>query len=176
MKFVDLLEFPYNKRNNIIELSAVIEALPRTPPEVATQFYCDHGRNAIFQRNYGAIDIGALSWERKNLSGADLQNCTVIPQYTDWVDSVKRRLDQFQDVQWRCIDSRSHVWQYWEKCQTWLTLPVFVLRTVIGSGAGLHLVEGHTRMGVLCGLLERSLIPSSKVHSFWLGALIETTH
>lgn len=170
MKFRDLLDLPYNERNEIIELEAILEALPNTPIEVAKQVYRDHGRNGEHQKEYGELDIGSLSWTKKDFSAADIQSCFMLSRFSEWPYSVSQRLDQFEQEGWKCIDVREDVWRHWEKYQTWVIEPVFVRRDLVGEEEGLHLVEGHTRVGVLRGLISRSLICGSSVHGIWYGA------
>ena len=40
---------------------------------------------------------------------------------------------------------------------------------LVDSNRPLHLVEGHTRLGALRGLVESSVLPLSSVHSVWVG-------
>ena len=170
MTFRDLLDRPYNKRNGIIELEALLEALPNTPIEVVKQVYRDHGRNGEHQQEYGELDIGSLSWAKREFAATEIQSCFVLSRFSEWSNSVSQRLDRFEPVGWECIDGREEVWRHWKKHRTWLIEPIFVSRDLVGEEEGLHLVEGHTRVGVLRGLLRRSLISGSSVHGVWYGA------
>lgn len=170
MKFRDLLDLPYNEKNGIIELEAILEVLPNTPLEVVKQVYQDHGRNGEHQKEYGELDIGSLAWEKKRITAADIQPCFMLSRFSEWPYRVSQRLDQFEKMGWRCIDVRENVWRHWEEHQTWVMEPVFVHRGLVGTEEGMHLVEGHTRVGVLRGLLSRSLISASSFHGVWYGA------
>jgi len=122
MRFRDLLDLPYNERNGIIELEAILEALPNTPIEVAKQLYRDHGRNGEHQQEYGELDIGSLSWEKRQLNAADNQSCFMFSRFSKRLYTVSERLDQFERDGWKCIDVREDVWRYWEKHETWVVV------------------------------------------------------
>lgn len=170
MKFRDLLDLPYDECNGNIALEAILEVLPNTPVEVAEQVYRDHGRKEEHQMEYGELEIGGLSWAKKELVAADIQSCFMLPRFSVWPERVSQRLERFEQVGWECIDVREDVWRHWEQHQTWMIEPVLIRRELVGEEEGLHLVEGHTRVGVLRGLLSRALIAGGSVHGVWFGA------
>jgi hypothetical protein len=40
----------------------------------------------------------------------------------------------------------------------------------------LRLVEGHTRLGTLRGLVEAGMVSKTVVHAVWVGKCIENAH
>jgi hypothetical protein len=48
--------------------------------------------------------------------------------------------------------------------------PVFLEGHLVGRGPGLHLVEGHTRIGLLAGLVDAGILGPDSVHCAWVGA------
>lgn len=170
MKFRDLLHLPYNARTGNIDLEAILDRLPNTPVEVAEQAYQDHGRNTDHQQAYGELDIGSLAWSKKELAASNIQSCFVLSRFSDWPCSVSQRLDRFQHKGWKCIDGREEVQKHWQERQTWIVEPIFLQRQLVGEEEGLHLFEGHTRLGVLRGLLRRSFFSRDSVHTVWYGA------
>lgn len=170
MLFSDLLSLPFDQDTGVIDSSSIVAALPDTPLPVAQQVYADHGRKEEFQATYGALDIGSLEWRLLALPAETLCAATVNPQYRSWYDKVSTRASLFGSEGWKCIDIRRAVIEHWSKNGTWLIPPVMLSGVLVASTAELHLVEGHTRVGLLAGLRRHGVLPSSSLHAVWLGA------
>lgn len=169
MRFRDLMQLPYDTRSNVVDLAAIKEALPNTPEQVAFQVYSEHGRLTEFQNSYGDVAISELKWSLVPRSASRICAASRNPKFDGWFENVTRRASLLQAEGWRCIDSRPAVVAGWEANQSWITPPVFLAGTVVGSSASLHLVEGHTRVGTLCGLVKVGAISSDSQHEVWLG-------
>ncbi len=62
----------------------------------------------------------------------------------------------------------------WKTRQTWVRPPVMVERILLGLGDGLHLVEGHTRLGALRGQLQAGTVKEGTRHLVWVGSPVAT--
>ena len=169
MKFPDLLALKYDPRSDVIDRGALAERLPDTP-EVALEVYSDHGRKGDFQEQYEGIEISRLRWERVELTARDLLDCSIFPGFSEWVDTVAHRIEDFAQDGWSCIDVLPEVVKHWQEHRTWLVLPVFLDHSLIPQGEGLHIMEGHTRLGILRGLVDRGIVAASTRHWIWRGA------
>lgn len=170
MKFKQLLNQPYNKNTGQIDENVLARLLPETPPEVIRQFYVDHGRKDDFQSQYEDIEISKIHWAKVGLLAEDICQCSYYQRFSNWYNNVEQRALKLAKEGWSCIDCRSSVVKHWESERTWLTPPIFLRGSVLGSTSQLHLVEGHTRTGLLRGLVDAGVITPSSTHEIWLGS------
>jgi hypothetical protein len=167
MKFSDLLNLPHNG-SDVIQAEEIADRLPDCPP-VVREVYSDHGRNYEFQKAYGSIKISKLKWHLTPLAASVIVECSIKPFATQWVGNVARRVDNFSSEGWSCIDVRPNIVEHWCKSKTWLVPPVFFDTTVVSEQGRLHLVEGHTRISALRGLISHRILEAASVHHVWLG-------
>lgn len=137
MLFRDLLNLPYNSRSNIIDVSALRQALPAVPDAVLGQVLSDHGRKEDFQRQYGTIDLLAVRWRQLTLSAAELARASVNRDFENWVNQVSKRASRFAQTGWKCVDMRDAVVSHWQKHSTWVVPPVF-LQDVVNRACSLE--------------------------------------
>lgn len=170
MNFSDLLALPYDKQSGIIDLTAIRAALPNTPDGVAQQFYADHGRKDELQSVYGTLNIDRMKWTLITETAEILIASSMNPNFRRRFQSVGERASRFSEQNWKCIDTREKVQAHWAQYKTWLIPPVMLMGTLIRSDSHLHLAEGHTRLGLLAGLVEHGILSKKSTHSVWLGA------
>jgi hypothetical protein len=168
MQFSDLMDLPFDPRSDLIELDAVISALPNTPEAVARQVFVDHGRKEEFQAAYGCLDISAIEWKQVKRPAVEICSASVLPLFRRWFEGVGHRPERFEAEGWACIDSRPAVVAHWAEHSTWITPPVLIYGELEG-GTGLRLIEGHTRVGLLAGLIKRQVLSGNSSHLIWLG-------
>lgn len=169
MIFSDLLSIDYDEGSNVIDRQLLALLLPDTPEEVRN-VYAEHGRKDQFQSQYGALDIAKLSWSLVDITAADVRTVSINPNFSNWVGAVADRVSDFANLGWACIDTRKDVVNYWTSNETWLFPPVLLDGRLLGKGGGLHLMEGHTRVGVLCGLVNHQIVKGSSMHKIWRGS------
>jgi len=169
MRFASLLDLPYNAITGLIDLPAITETVPNTPEPVAAQFFVDHGRDGEFQALYGDLDLEFIRWQLVSLPASALCEASFNPLYKAWLNTVERRADSHAERGWPCIDLRPVVVQHWAQFRTWRTPPVVLSGPLLNSNVELHLVEGHTRLGLLRGLVRAGVIGRESVHEVWLG-------
>ncbi len=170
MKFSDLLTQPFNENTGIIDLKTILSVTPNTPEQVAQQFYSDHGRKENFQSLYGKLNIEKIQWSLTHLRAAELLNCSINKDFEPWVLSVSKRAQRFPEHGWRCIDSRKDVQMHWANFGTWAVKPVLLSGPLAHTKKDLHLVEGHTRIGTLKGLISQGIISINSTHEAWIGS------
>lgn len=169
MKMRDLLELKFNKNTDKIDIEEIIRALPNTPISVAEQFYQDHGRKAEFQNQYANIDLEMLVWPEIAVPGGLLIDYSMSSKFSNWNNDVRQRLTRFPEIKWACIDVRQDVIRYWEENLTWKTSPILINGAIIGSHNRFHLIEGHTRLGILSGALKHEVISPDICHKAYVG-------
>jgi hypothetical protein len=134
------------------------------PDAVVEQFLFDHGRNSEFLIEYGHIELQDLAWELIGVAAEDFMTVTVCAEFRDWVDSCERHF-QFR------IDQRvSEERDSWREDGTWIVPPVLVDGSLVTPRSStLRLIEGHTRLGILRGLLAAGIADPSHTHQAWVG-------
>lgn len=169
MKFCDLLSQAYNKETGIIYADPLRNLLPETPLEVIEQVYSHHGRNDEFQGQYGELDLSSIVWGSEFLPAAEIIQASFYPGFTSWLRNVEARTSEFQERGWQCIDTRADVVKYWSKHKTWLRQPVLIQGLPPAIAGRMHLVEGHTRVALLSGLINAGVISPRSEHQVLVG-------
>ena len=134
------------------------------PEDVLEQFVVDHSLSHEFQDKYADLDLYGIAWAIVDLPVPQITACT--SKFDDYVDEVAAIIRE--NVAERPLPHMSaESSAAWFNSGTWLRSPVFLEAVVLGSST-LHLVEGHTRVGVLKGLLDMS-VPVRTNHRCWVG-------
>lgn len=169
MKFNDLLLLPFHGDSNRIIRESALSSLLGCPAEVLDQLYLDHGRNPEFQARYSELNIDRLNWRKVSVTGSELLKASCIPQFRRHIESVRKRAENFQRGGWEVLSTNVLALNHWKKHGTWMLPPVFVQGEVVGESADLHLMEGHTRLGMLGALIDICHIHPSRNHEIWLA-------
>jgi hypothetical protein len=168
-KYSDLLRLEQDRGGNI-PMDTLRAAFGfAMPDDVLEQFCCDHASKDDFQQQYGHLDLRRLSWELREISAGELVQSTVFEGFKSWVSTVSARLQDFDNEGWSCIDLRPAVVEHWKAHRTWIRPPILLDGHLVGRGPGLHLVEGHTRLGVLAGAVKSGLVSADSIHRAWIG-------
>lgn len=173
--FADLMRLPHDENSGRIELEAILAALPNTPWPVAMQFYADHARKPDHQACYGPLRLDTLSWELTGITAGQLALASTVTAFRRWFEAVAGRATHFEKDGWACIDTRAEVCRQWARERTWLVSPVVLQGAVAGSASEFHVAEGHTRIGLLKGLVAAGVISPLSAHEVWLGRRRPTT-
>lgn len=163
------MNLPFDKHTGLAIREHVVQYLPEMPEQVMRQFLLDHGRNNEFQGQYGQIDLNAVVWVKESLQGNDLLACSHFEQFDRRVQSSRSKISLFPKEGWKCIDRRSTVVEHWERFHTWNLPPILIEGSLVGRSSALHLIEGHTRLGVLEGLIDAGVIDRVHCHEVWVG-------
>lgn len=169
MKFADLEALPFDESTDVICRDALYEALPNTSPEVLEQVFRDHGRKSEFQALYGHLELNHIQWTCVSKRADELCRSGMNEQFRPWFNNVAARATHVATGGWETVDVRADVQKQWETEKTWLRAPVFLDAHLVARGTGLFLVEGHTRLGLLSGLMKYGIVPQASLHTAWVG-------
>jgi hypothetical protein len=67
------------------------------------------------------------------------------------------------------VDERDEVVNHWREAKSWMLAPVMISAELLGSGNGIELLVGYTRLGNLLGMLDREEVSETKKHLVWIG-------
>ena len=164
MKFSDLMDLDLDDAGNIC-VNDLASKLPETPTDVLEQFYADHGQNSDFQEQYYHLEISGLSWSLCELKYSDIANATVFPDFEHWLNTCTSEAQRVAaDIDWSLIGHNASTIAHWKNHNTWSTPPVMLI-----NGDNYHLVEGHSRMGCLKGLVESGVLSKEIKHKVWVA-------
>lgn len=166
MKFEDLLTLPYDHNTGKIEQQALLNELPHVPIDVATQFLADHARKDSYQEYYSWLDLSNLLWVLELHTASDLVTCRYNPNFKTWVGTCTKKGMNVPLKGWQAIDSRKSVQMSWKEHRSWEVPPVFI-RKKGANRSCLELVEGHSRIGCLIGLMKEGEIQLNSNHTIW---------
>lgn len=168
MKFVDLLSIQPDRSGRIPMGRLRSLDLPMPEP-VLEQFCSDHGRNGEFQEQYGTLDLLRMTWSFDRKPAHELITATIYPDFAPWVTSVERRVQPSHIFEWQSIDVRPEIVAHWRDNRTWMRAPIFIDNRILGGSAGLRIVEGHTRLGILKALVQQDILSRLSEHDVWIG-------
>lgn len=173
LKFSDLKNINFQR----FEAESSIKLLQNeygidAPKSVIEQFYIDHSDKFQFQKLYGAIDLNSIEWQLLEIPTSKMLNLGRSATHPDFILEVSEDASHYNEVGDSAIDCRKDVLEHWKQYGTWITPPIFIKGEVLGKPEiDLHLVEGHNRVGCLCGLTNYQIIEVAKVHKVYLGKL-----
>jgi hypothetical protein len=137
------------------------------PDDVAEQWLYDHSDKQPFLQDYGDVDLSRIRWDLEALRAADFAAMPTGPSDHDIIDEFAADPDHWISVR----NSGVHlgVAQMWQIHGTWKRWPVLIDRGLLeASGAGLQVVEGRTRVGILKGRLKQGAFVAERQLA-WVG-------
>lgn len=169
LKFKDLMDFPYNKEDGVIDIDFLREKLSDTPEDVLEQLYSEHGRKIDFQAQYNDINILEIEWKLVRLTALSILETTYYSDFSDYFQIASGKALQVSSLGWTGVSHCPLIRKQWEDNSTWLRPPVMFRKQIYSLGSDYHLAEGHTRVGLLKGLVDNAILPKNGKHSVWLG-------
>jgi hypothetical protein len=133
------------------------------PQEVFAQL-SEQANNENFAVIVRSVDWGRVRWELEEISGMALRHARVDREYQHALDEARDQATRFG-----IVDERQEVIDHWQEVKSWMLPPVGVACDLLGGGAGLELLIGHTRLGNLLALLDREEVPEIQKHLVWVG-------
>ncbi len=170
MKFKDLLSL---KRGNDLTLSVddLEKHLTSTPLDVMEQLYSDHGLSSEFQDQYADVDINNLRWSLINVEAKSLIQSSIYEDFENWfLTCIEKSKRVGLTGDYNLVHNLKCVSKYWKDHKTWDRPPVFFSQEVLSKKNSLHLVEGHSRLGALKGLVEGNSLSGNDTHMAWIGS------
>ncbi|EFL0143922.1 hypothetical protein NK159_003753 [Escherichia coli] len=134
------------------------------PSPVIQEIYYGLVGDDRFQKLYGDLDIDQIEWKlielpTKNfLTIGDNATC---PDFLHEVveDYMTHKGDVFMD---------DEIKAHWCNFGTWCEPPFFIDRALLKSNTtGLHLMEGHTRVGTLLGAVKYNFVKLANTHKIY---------
>lgn len=169
MKFKDLLKLKSGD-DLTLRVETLKQAVPNTPLDVIEQFYSDHGLNSEFQSQYAILDINNLIWSLESLEARTLILASVYNDFNSWFTTCSEKSKRVGvEGDYSLIHNLDSVSSYWKENKTWNRPPIFLAPEVLSNTKGFHLVEGHSRLGALKGLVDGNVLSGSTKHMAWIG-------
>jgi hypothetical protein len=169
MRFQELLRFRREKHSGAVPEEVVRQLQLPMPDDVLEQFILDHGVNGDFQEQYGKLDLHAIRWVLTPMMAREFLLASIFEQFQDWAMAVAERTRCVAGEGWDDVNLPATVKEHWKSHGTWMRSPIVLCGDVIKSKRPLHLVEGHTRLGALKGLVEAGVLAEESAHLVWLG-------
>jgi hypothetical protein len=136
------------------------------PELVVQQFLFDHGMKDEFLRQYGHLDLETLRWDTRDLVADEFVGLSVFEDFEPWVEA-SAALHESRVTQ-RPTDQRLA----WIRQGTWIVAPVLIDGSLLAPPrSSLHLVEGHTRVGILLGRVAAGAADPDRTHEVFVGRL-----
>lgn len=168
MYYSDLLNIKRD-RGDKVSIVALRSLELKIPDDVLEQFCSDHATKNEFQEQYGQLNLEKISWELRSFKAGDLVLVNIYHRFRNWTKNVELRLQHFDSDSWNCIDTRKAVIDHWTTNRTWLRPPILLDGLHFDLPGQLHLVEGHTRIGILRGLVLQGIVSADSMHEAWIG-------
>ena len=137
------------------------------PEDISEQWLYDHSDEEPFLKDYGEVDLSQIRWDLESLQVAEIAALPTGPSERDIIDGFASNPDYWISVR----NSGVHIGvsQMWEVHGTWKRWPLLIDRGLLKpSSAGLQVVEGRTRVGILKGRLKQGAFVAEQ-HLAWVG-------
>lgn len=134
------------------------------PDDVVEQWLYDFGGWSRFHADYGHLDLTTIEWGDDLVDAEQFLTMPTGPSDVDLIDENAANAAHWSEA-------RRHlgVPQHWESHGTWIRRPILVERSLLYSeGAGLQVIEGRTRVGVLRGFMRQGRKVAA-THAAWVG-------
>lgn len=158
MHYSELNEISLDRENTKISVARLkSEYKIEAPDLVISQFYVDHSDDEVFQGLYGMIDLKAIRWSLLKLNADCFSNIGNNATHPEYMREVSEGVALYRGHSDSMISPSKDIREHWKTYGTWKVPPIFINREIISSSKyenKLHLVEGHTRVGCLLGLLD----------------------
>lgn len=140
------------------------------PEQIFKQIYCGLCTEPAFQDLYGHLNLKSLKWDLVRLQTSEFTqlggNATFPPFMLEISEDFNTYGNHF------CIDAREEVAEHWFKYGTWDEPPMFIERSLVSSGeSGLHLMEGHKRLGTLLGAIKYGFVQLAESHEIYMASM-----
>lgn len=131
------------------------------PEPVIHQLLLEHGQRQHIESQYGHLHLPSLIWTLESHSASHLASASHELTKTR-VQTVAADPEKFIAL----YESKGHV--IWNG--TWQPKPFFIDQSLLQPDLqGLHLMEGHTRLGLLRGLLDAGSVEPDSMHGCWVA-------
>ena len=132
------------------------------PPDVIYHVLVEHGHRQHLDDAFAGLDLTTIEWQLEALPASELVAATHHPDKTR-VETVAVDPDA-------CLRKyKDKGFEMWAG-GTWAQPPFFIDGALVDPPrAGLYLVEGHNRLGLLTAFLNSGEVPAQSLHTCWLA-------
>lgn len=127
------------------------------PSLAIQQFLYDHGTKGEFLEQYGHLNLLSLRWELVTITALELLGCTYHRDFSRVPDTARDPRSMLARYR------QAYGYAVWDG--SW-KVPPLVLNGSLCDPPQLrpHLIEGHTRLGVLIGLVRLGEVSPESIH------------
>lgn len=137
------------------------------PGDVVEQWLYDHSGYGPFLRDYADVDLTRIKWGLEAVQAVEIAAMPTGPSDHGVIEEYAADPDHWIRV--RSAGVHVGVAQMWELHGTWRRWPIMIDRRLLDPPrAGLQVVEGRTRVGILKGLRQRGAFVADQ-HLAWVG-------
>lgn len=138
------------------------------PTEVIKQWLWEHRENDAFLHDYAEVDLSRIRWTLESIPATELKHLPTGPSDGDCIEDYAHNHQHYLRLRQRY---QPLVVDAWESEGTWLVPPILISRLLLRPpAAGLQVIEGRTRVGLLRGRLRSQLLVAEH-HRAWVGRL-----
>ncbi len=136
------------------------------PDDPLEQWLYDHAGNVSFQADYEQVDLSRLDWQLKDIPVGVFLDVRTGPSDNEHGDLVEYLAGDHEH--WLGLRD-PEIAGAWETRGTWLRPPLLIDRGVFDPpAAGLQLIEGRTRVGILRGRHRAGELVAGQ-HQAWVA-------
>jgi hypothetical protein len=136
------------------------------PDPVIKEIYYALAGFERFQTLYGHLQLSDIEWISTELPSVAFLTIGDNASYPNYLHEVS---DDYLGRGFE-IDPRPEVAEHWQTLGTWLEPPFFLDRSLLAPNeSGIHLVEGHTRVGTLLGAIKYNFVKVADSHKIFLA-------
>lgn len=159
---------PGNDGADLVTFDQLLKARGvRWPISVVEQLLFDHGDKDEFLEQYGHLELNRIVWELRSVKASELVRASHYAGFTrveEVADHPHYTLKLYRSPELLAL--RPDPWT-----DTWAEPPIFIEGALRRPPQRqLHLVEGHTRLGVLQGPLRLGEVAADSVHKAYIGS------
>lgn len=144
-----------------------VEGLLGWPKDVVDQWPYSHAHHAAFLADYGHIDLASLTWNIEVIPLHELMTMPTGASENNLIEDFAKNPEHWVAV--RNAACHIGVREMWDVHGTWKRWPILIARSVVNPDqAGLQVVEGRTRVGVLRGRARLGFHVAPR-HLAWVG-------
>ncbi|EQC1101614.1 hypothetical protein ACY2HS_000122 [Salmonella enterica subsp. enterica serovar Newport] len=142
------------------------------PDQIFKQIYCGLSNDPEFQALYGHLNLKSLKWDLVRLQTSEFTRLGRNATYPDFMLGISEDFNTYGNK--ICIDAREEVAEHWLEFGTWAEPPMFIERALVSSGeSGLHLMEGHKRLGTLLGAIKYGFVQLADTHEIYIASMAQ---
>jgi hypothetical protein len=168
MQFRELLRLRHTE-SGLVPVDILKKLSLPMPDEVMEEFLHAFGRDELTQKRFADVDLHTIRWGEVKRKASEIVRCSAYPMYREYLGDQALDAELAANRGWKKANFRKEDAASWRDRGTWRKSPLFFDGEVLGISKELHLIEGHTRVGALTGLVRSEHVSPDSEHLIWLG-------